>query len=100
MSVVVRAADPIALSAMSLRELEARAEDILRRAERAAAELLAGIEKAKISADSADELATAVRPAARSNPPAPCQQWLALCRGGRFAEDARTGESTLRPLST
>jgi hypothetical protein len=83
MSVVVRAADPIALSAMSLRELETRAEDILRRSERAAAELLAGIEKAKISAERP-------APTVRSGPPTPCQQWLALCRGSRSADGAQS----------
>jgi hypothetical protein len=83
MSVVVRAADPVALSAISLRELETRAADILRRAEREAAELLAGIEKARSSDDSAGRSAAA----ARSSPPTPCQQWLALRRSGCFAEE-------------
>jgi hypothetical protein len=92
MSVVVRAADPVALSATSLRELETRADDILRRAEREAAELLAGFEKPKSNADGPVA-------AARSSPPTPCQQWLALCRRARF-EVVRTEKSTRRPPST
>ena len=92
MSVVVRAADPVALSATSLRELEARAADIMRRAEREAAALLAGIEKPKSDAVG---LATA----ARSSAPTPYQQWLALCRRARF-EELRTGDSTQRSPPT
>lgn len=92
---VLRAAGPATLSAISSRELEARADDILRCAEREAAELLAGIEKAKSGGDSVEE-PTAVRP----SPPTPCQQWLALCRGGRFAGDRQATGSTRRLSST
>jgi hypothetical protein len=100
MSVVVHAADAVALSAMSLRELETRADDILRRAEREAAKLLAGIENAKSADDSAEGPAAAARPVARLSSPTPCQQWLALCRGGRFTENTRAGGSMQRPSTT
>jgi hypothetical protein len=88
-SLVVRTLtlETIDMSALAFGEVESRAAEMLLRAEREAAELLAKIDGVKDHGDHAEGATPPARPDADSSAPAPCRLWLALARESRPPED-------------